>query len=64
MIYKGPGFLAVVYDLAPSPPPLSPLPSASCLFFLLRSPVELTDWNGGGGGRVSNHTTVRKPGPL
>jgi hypothetical protein len=35
MIYIGPGALAVVLDLAPSPPPL---PSASCLFLLLCRP--------------------------
>ena len=30
MIYRGPGFLAVVlYDLAPPPPPPTPLPSVS-----------------------------------
>jgi hypothetical protein len=47
MIYRGPGFLAVVW-LAPSPPPFPvrqvvSLSQSSCV-----SPVELTDGRGGG----------------
>jgi hypothetical protein len=66
MIYRVPGFLAVVYS---SPPPPPPLPSASCLsfsvFLCTAGRAELTDRRGErGAGEEPNHTTARKPGPL
>ncbi len=64
MIYRGPGFLAVVgfsSSSTPSPPPprervVSLSQSSS------ESPAELT--NGKGVGEESNRTTERKPSPL
>ncbi len=68
MIYRGPGFLVVVW-FGSSPTPSPPLPTdlqevvslsqTSCV-----SPVELTDRRGGGGGGEPSHTTTRKHGPL
>ncbi len=68
MIYRGPSFLAVVNDTAPSPP-LPPPPSVSKLSLflsLLMCPQSsMTDGRKGGGAGVEpNHTTARKPGPL
>ncbi len=67
MIYRGPGFLAVVwFGSSPTPPPIPhpheqvvSLSPSSCVL-----PVELTLGRGGGAGREPNHTTARKPGPL
>ncbi len=59
MIYKGPGFLAVIW-FGSSPPPSPSLPSASCL------PVcryGRAYWRVGGGGEP-NLMTARKPGHL
>ncbi len=49
MIYRGPGFLAIV-DSAPRPPSPHLLPSATCFSFAQSScvsPIELTDGRGG-----------------
>ncbi len=62
MIYRGPGFIAVVwFGSSPNPSPSRPRPpSVSCLVSLSQSscisPVELTDGRGGrgGGGAKSN----------
>jgi hypothetical protein len=70
MIYRGHGFLTVIYDLAPPPP--SPPSSVSKLYLLYVyyclyvSPVELTGGRGSGEGveEEPNHTTAKKPGPL
>jgi hypothetical protein len=67
MIYRGPGFLAVVrFGSSPNPLPLldQQVVSLSQSFCVL--PVELTDRGGGGrgAGEELNHTMARKPGLL
>ncbi len=56
------------YDLDPRPPP-SPLSRQQVVSLsqsLCVSPIELTDWRSGDGGRGKkpNRTAARKPGPL
>ncbi len=58
MIYRGPGFLAVVWFFSTFPTSHVVSHSQSCV-----SPVELTDGRGGGG-EEPNNTTPKKPGPL
>ncbi len=67
MIYRGPGFLAVVGLLAH---PLPPSPESKLSPFL-RLPLcpgrayrGETAWSRGGGRVAKSHTTARKPGPL
>jgi hypothetical protein len=67
MIYRGPGFLAVVgfgSTPTPFPSPVSKLPLFLSLPMCRRSCL-LTEEGGGEGVDVEpNHTTARKPGPL
>ncbi len=64
MIYKGPGFPAVVW-FVPTP---YPSPDSKFYLFLIFLCVasELTDGSGGlkGVGKEPNNTIERKPGPL
>ncbi len=61
-IFRGPGFLAVAYDLAPPPP----LHSASSTGDTQEGwERDKTCWREmGGGGEEPYHITARKPGPL
>jgi hypothetical protein len=63
MIYRGPGFLAVVYNSAPHPP-LSPLSSPSLFLSLpvCRRSSLLTEW-GGRGGRGAKSYDLEKAWP-
>ncbi len=66
MIYRRPGFLAVVYDLAPLPP-LSPIPTYARPATHRKTEKEkhlLTGERKVGGGEETKYTTARKPGPL
>ncbi len=66
MIYRGPGFLAVVWDGSSTTHLPSILPSATFLSFSV-SPVKLTDRRGVGGRGCSRSQIIqpgRNPGPL
>ncbi len=66
MIYRWPGFLAVVW-FGSSPTPFSPLPSESCLSLFLCLPIcRRSSFPTGEGperaGEEPDHTTTSKPG--
>jgi hypothetical protein len=67
MIYRGPGFLSIVYFgyLAPHPPP-SPVSKLDRRHIGRPKKRQLADREGGYEwmGEEPNHTTTRKPGPL
>ncbi len=52
----------VWFGSSPTPSPLSRKQAVSLSQSSCVSPVELTDWKGGGGEQI--HMTTRKPGPL
>jgi hypothetical protein len=61
MVYRGPGFLAVIWLLL-TPLPLPPLPSATCLPVCYQSSL-LTGEGGERVGKEPKHTTTRMPDP-